>query len=214
MKVVLREHVDHLGERGEIVAVAAGYARNYLLPKRLAFEATPGNLKQILSTSAASGRAKEQKEIGAAQAMADRFAGTEVSVVKKAGEHGTLYGSVTRSEIAAALSAKGIEVDRRRIVLGEPIKALGSYDIPIRLHRKVPTHFKLHVVTVLGADNRLDGRVIGVWGLTYKPGTDTLRRSESVALAAETRRRRGDRDDARSRCFRRCPPTWPSVCVT
>jgi len=146
VKVVLREHVEHLGERGQIVSVAPGFARNYLLPKSLAYEATPGNMK-VLDHQRRVWEVKENKEIGEAQAIADRLAEIEISITKKAGESGTLYGSVTNSELAEELATKGVEVDRRRITIPHPIKALGSYDIPIKLHPKVAGQFKLHVVT-------------------------------------------------------------------
>ena len=146
MKVVLSEHVDHLGERGEIVSVAPGYARNYLLPKRLAMKATPGNMR-VLEQERRVWEVKEGRVVGEAQAIADRLAGIELSVTKKAGHGGTLYGSVTNIEIAELLRAKGVEVDRRRIVLQEPIKSLGDHGISIRLHRKVAAEITLHVAS-------------------------------------------------------------------
>jgi large subunit ribosomal protein L9 len=145
MKVILREHVDNLGERGEIVSVAKGYARNFLLPKKLAFEATEGNLKQLEHRRKiwAEHDAQEQKE---AEALAARLAGVELSCTKKAGESGTLYGSVTSAEVAELLAAQGVELDRKRVLLAEPIKALGSYEIKIKVHRKVEGRIKLDVV--------------------------------------------------------------------
>ena len=144
MKLILREHVDHLGDRGETVTVAAGYARNYLLPKGLAYPATPGNLKEI-EHQRKTWEVKESQEIGEAQAIAARLGELQLAVVKKAGESGTLYGSVTNIDIAEMLSAKGLEIDRRRIVLEHPIKALGSYVVHVRLHRKVIGEVKLVV---------------------------------------------------------------------
>ncbi len=152
MKVVLSEHVDHLGERGEIVSVAPGYARNYLLPKRLAMKATPGNMR-MLEQERRVWEVKEGRVVDEAQAMAERLAGVELSVTKKAGEGGTLYGSVTNVEIAELLRAKGVEVDRRRIVLREPVKTLGSHAISIRLHRKVKAEVTLHVASEQGEQN-------------------------------------------------------------
>lgn len=149
MKVVLSEHVDHLGERGQIVSVAPGYARNYLLPKRLAMKATPGNMR-VLEQERRVWESKEVRVVDEAQAMADRLAGLELSVTKKAGESGTLYGSVTNVEIGDLIRAKGVEVDRRRIVLHEPIKTLGTHGISIRLHRKVTAEVTLHVVSEQG----------------------------------------------------------------
>ncbi len=136
MKIVLSEHVDHLGERGEIVSVAPGYARNYLLPKRLAKLATPGNMR-VLQQERRVWEVKESKAVEQAQAMAKRLAAVDLGVTKKAGESGTLYGSVTSAEIAELLEAKGIQVDRRKLVLNAPIKSVGTHEIAIRLHRKV-----------------------------------------------------------------------------
>jgi large subunit ribosomal protein L9 len=144
MKVVLREHVDNLGDRGEIVSVAAGYARNYLIPKRLALPATAGNLK-TLEHQRRVWEVKEARELGEAQALADRLGAVELELKKKVGESGTLYGSVTSSEIAELLGARGIAVDRRRIVLGSPIKSVGVHEVPIRIHRKVNARIKLTV---------------------------------------------------------------------
>ncbi len=144
MKVVLSEHVDHLGERGEIVSVAPGYARNFLIPKRLAMKATPGNMR-MLEQERRVWEVKEGRVVDEAQAMAERLADLELNVTKKAGEGGTLYGSVTNVEIAELLRAKGVEVDRRRIVLHEPVKTLGTHGISIRLHRKVTAELTLHV---------------------------------------------------------------------
>jgi large subunit ribosomal protein L9 len=145
VKVILREHVENLGERGEIVSVAPGYARNYLLPKKLAFEATPGNLKQ-LEQERRVWAARDAKEVGEAEALAATINAVQLSTVKKAGESGTLYGSVTSAEIAEMLAGKGIEVDRKRILLDEPIKALGSYQVKVKIHRKVEAQFALEVV--------------------------------------------------------------------
>ncbi len=146
MKVVLSEHVDHLGDRGEIVTVAPGYARNYLIPKRLALKATPGNMR-MLEQERRVWKVKEARAADEARAMAARMAEFELSVTKKAGESGTLYGSVTNVEIAELLKDKGVEVDRRRIVLGEPVKRLGDHGISIRLHRDVTAEITLHVVS-------------------------------------------------------------------
>lgn len=149
MKVVLSEHVDHLGERGEIVSVAPGYARNYLLPKRLAMKATPGNMR-VLEQERRVWEIKEARVVDEAQAMAERLADLELNVTKKAGEGGTLYGSVTNVEIGELLRAKGLEVDRRRIVLREPVKTLGTHGISIRLHRTVTAEVTLHVASEQG----------------------------------------------------------------
>ena len=144
MKVVLREHVENLGERGAIVAVAPGFARNFLFPKRLALEATAGNLK-VVEHQRKLWAVKEAKEVGEAEALAAKLGAVQLSVIKKAGEGGTLYGSVTNVEIAELLAAKGIEVDRRRIVIAQPIKSLGSFEVSVKLHHKVQAKVTLQV---------------------------------------------------------------------
>ena len=144
MKIILREHVDHLGERGDVVSVATGYARNYLLPKGLAFQATPGNLKQV-ELRRTAWAAAETRDVGEAEAFASRLQQTPISIAKKAGESGTLYGSVTASEIAGALAAQSIEIDRRKLDFAEPIKALGSYEVKLKLHPKVAAVIRLEV---------------------------------------------------------------------
>lgn len=145
MKVILREHVDHLGERGDIVSVAKGYARNFLLPKGLALEATEGNLKQLEQRRKIWAE-HDAHELEEARALAARLAGVELKSAKKAGESGTLYGSVTNAEIAELMAAKGFELDRKRIVLDEPIKAVGSYEIKVKIHPQVEGRIKLEVV--------------------------------------------------------------------
>jgi large subunit ribosomal protein L9 len=144
VKIILREHVDHLGERGEIVNVAPGYARNFLLPKGLALMATPGNIRQI-ELRRKAWAITEAREVDEAEQFAARVGALSLAVTKKAGETGTLYGSVTTSEIAELLADKGIEVDRRKIVLAEPIKSVGEFEVAIKLHRKVQGKVKLKV---------------------------------------------------------------------
>ncbi len=145
MKVVLRENVEKLGNRGDVVTVANGYARNYLLPRGLALEATTGNLKNI-EHQRRSWEVKEAKEAEEARGMAARLAEVEVTISKRAGENDTLYGSVTSSEIAEVLGEKGVAIDRRKIQLAEPIKSLGTVEIPIKLHPEVTGTIKVHVV--------------------------------------------------------------------
>jgi large subunit ribosomal protein L9 len=145
MEVILREHVDNLGRRGEVVKVADGYARNYLLPRKLALLATEGNKKQI-ERERVKFDAREAEEQKVAQAMADRIANVEVEVARKVGETDVLYGSVTSSDIADALAKKGFEVDRRKLVLQEPIKKLGVVTIPVKLHREVTANVKVRVI--------------------------------------------------------------------
>jgi large subunit ribosomal protein L9 len=145
MEVILREHVDNLGRRGEVVKVADGYARNYLLPRRLALLATEGNKKQI-EREREKFEAKETEERKVAEAMAGRMTNLEVEIARKVGETEALYGSVTTADIAEALAEKGIEIDRRKMQLQEPIKKLGEFDVPVRLHREVVTTIKVKVV--------------------------------------------------------------------
>ena len=145
MEVILREHVDHLGRRGEIVKVADGYARNYLLPRKLALPATEGNRKQI-ERERAKFEAKEAEERKVAEALAARLAALEIVIARKVGETEALYGSVTAADIADALAAKGFDVDRRKLQLGEPIKKIGDVDVPVRLTRDVTATLKVRVV--------------------------------------------------------------------
>jgi large subunit ribosomal protein L9 len=145
MEVILREHVDNLGRRGEVVKVADGYARNYLLPRKLALLATEGNRRQI-ERERAKFEAKEAEEQKTAQAIAQRLSDVTIEIARRVGETDVLYGSVTSSDIAAALAAKGLEIERRKLQLAEPIKKLGEFDIPIRLHREVTSTVKVKVV--------------------------------------------------------------------
>jgi len=145
MEVILREHVDNLGKRGEIVKVADGYARNYLLPRKLALLATDGNRKQI-EREREKFEAKESEERKVAEAMAARMANLEIDIARRVGETDVLFGSVTTADIATALAAKGFEVDRRKLQLGEAIKKLGEYDVPLRLSREVSAHIKVRVI--------------------------------------------------------------------
>jgi large subunit ribosomal protein L9 len=145
MEVILREHVDNLGQRGEIVRVADGYARNYLLPRKLALVATEGNKKQI-ERERAKFDAKELEEKKVAEAVAARMANVEIVITRKVGETEALYGSVTSADIAEALAAKGLDIDRRKLQLQEPIKRLGEFDVPIKLQRDVTAQIKVKVV--------------------------------------------------------------------
>jgi large subunit ribosomal protein L9 len=145
VKVILRHDVDHLGDRGEIVNVAPGYARNYLVPKGLAMAATPGNIRS-LELERKVWEAREVKEVDEVRAYADRLSAVDLIVSKKAGESETLYGSVTTGEIAELLAAKGFEIDRRKILLSDHIKSLGEFTVPVKLHRQVTAEIKLKVV--------------------------------------------------------------------
>jgi large subunit ribosomal protein L9 len=143
-KVLLREDVDDLGARGEIVRVRAGYARNYLLPRNLAVQATAGNVKGIEQERAALLK-KEAKERATAEAQSQQMSSIELEFRRKAGEQGALYGSVTSMDLAEALKERGYEIDRHRIHLREPLKRLGDYNVPIRLHREVTIELKVRV---------------------------------------------------------------------
>jgi large subunit ribosomal protein L9 len=145
MEVILREHVDNLGRRGDIVKVADGYARNYLLPRKLALLATDGN-KKVIERERVKFDTKEAEEKKVAEAISERINNAEIEIARKVGETEALYGSVTTADIADALHAKGLDVDRRKIGLQEPIKKLGEYDVPIKLHREVATHVKVRVI--------------------------------------------------------------------
>ena len=131
MEIILRDHVENVGKRGEVVKVADGYARNYLLPRKLALLATPGNLKQV-ERERVKLDAKEAEEQGAAQNIANKMEGLEVVISRKVGETEALYGSVTSADIAEALARKGFDIDKRKIGLREPIKKLGSLTVPVR----------------------------------------------------------------------------------
>jgi len=144
MEVILKEDVPKLGNRGEVVRVAEGYGRNFLLPKKLAIEATVANKTVIEQMKAAAVRrfAKEKKE---AEALAKQFDGLEVKFLRKSGEGDQLFGSVTASDIADALEKKSFHIDRRKIQLHEPLKSVGEFIVPIKLHKDVTTHLKVVV---------------------------------------------------------------------
>jgi large subunit ribosomal protein L9 len=143
-KILLREDVDDLGARGEIVRVRAGYARNYLLPRKLAVQATTSNVKQIEQERAALLK-KEANERTTAEGQAAQMGSLVLEFKRKAGEQGALYGSVTSMDIAEALKERGYEVDRHRLHLREPIKRLGDFTVPLRLHREVSIDLKINV---------------------------------------------------------------------
>ena len=143
-KVLLREDVDDLGARGEIVRVRAGYARNYLLPRNLAVEATAGNVKGIEQERAALLK-KEAKERATAEGQSQQMGSLVLEFKRKAGEQGALYGSVTSMDVAEALKERGYEIDRHRIHMREPLKRLGEYTVPVRLHREVTIDLQVKV---------------------------------------------------------------------
>jgi len=144
MKVILLEQVEKLGRPGDQVEVADGYARNFLIPQRKAVAATPAHVKS-LDHLLRQNKGQEDRLRHAAGAMAARIAEASCVIKRQAGEHEKLFGSVTNQDIAAALGARGLDVDRRKILLQEPIKVLGSYTIPIRLHPEVVAELRLTV---------------------------------------------------------------------
>lgn len=145
-KILLRQDVDDLGARGEIVRVRAGYARNYLLPRKLAVEATTNNVKAIEQERAALLK-KEANERASAEGQAEQINKLVLEFKRKSGEQGALYGSVTSMDIAEALKERGYEIDRHRLHLREPIKRLGDFSVPLRLHREVNVELQVKVVS-------------------------------------------------------------------
>ena len=145
MEVILREHVDNLGRRGDIVKVAEGYARNFLLPRKLALAVTESNKRQIERERKVA-EAREAEEKGQAEAVAQRLTQVEIEIARRVGENETLYGSVTSADVAHALQAKGFEIDKRKIHLPEPIKALGDTSVPVKIHREVVAQVRVKVV--------------------------------------------------------------------
>ena len=144
MEIILRQDVDSLGLEGDVVDVAKGYARNYLIPKGIGVEASSQNMK-ILATQRKKIEVKRLKAREAAEALKEKIAALEISFVQKSGEEGKLYGSVTTMDIAAALEDEGIVIDRRKIVVDKPIKSLGTFDVPVRIYPEVTGTVKVVV---------------------------------------------------------------------
>jgi large subunit ribosomal protein L9 len=142
MEVILKEDVAKLGSRGDVVKVAEGYGRNYLLPQKLAIVADEGNKAVIVQMKAASVR-RSAKEKTQAEELAKQFDGVSVSFTRKSGENDQLFGSVTSGDIAEALEKKGLSLDRRKIQLHEPLKTVGEFTVPVKLHKDVTTHLKV-----------------------------------------------------------------------
>jgi large subunit ribosomal protein L9 len=145
MEVILRQAVENLGKPGEVVKVSNGYARNYLLPHGVAFEATPGNLKRIQQERDRLEAAENERRT-AAQGLAEKFEQVQLTFSARVGEEGKLFGSVTSADIAQQLEAQGFHVEKRQIDLHEPIKALGVYRVPIRLHADVKPEIRVWVI--------------------------------------------------------------------
>jgi large subunit ribosomal protein L9 len=144
MEIILREDIDNLGARGQVVKVAPGYARNYLLPRRLAVAATDANRKIVEQERQAHLR-KEAVLKTESEELAKLLANATISIARKAGENGQLFGSVTAGDIADALTAQKFNIDRRKIHLEDPIRALGDYKVPVRLHREVSVEVPVSV---------------------------------------------------------------------
>ncbi len=144
MEVILKEEVESLGHRGDVVNVANGYGRNYLLPRKLAIEATQAN-KAVIEQMKQSAIRKSAKEKVEAESVAANLNNVVLSFERKAGGEGQLFGSVTSADIAQALEAQGFTVERRRIHLDEPLKTVGEYHVPVRLHREVTAHVQVNV---------------------------------------------------------------------
>ena len=145
MEVILRQAVENLGHPGEIVKVSPGFARNYLLPRGLAYEATPGNRKRIEQERQRLEAAEEQRR-GAAQEHATKLEQVSLTFSARVGDEGKLFGSVTASDIVHQLEAQGLKIEKRQVELHEPIKALGVYRVPIRLHADVKPEIKVWVI--------------------------------------------------------------------
>ncbi len=145
MEVILKEHVEHLGRRGDIVKVAEGYARNYLLPRKLALAVTENNKRQIEREKKLA-EAHDAEEKATAEAIAERLAQLEIEIPRRVGENNVLYGSVTSADLAHALQAKGFEIDKKKIILAEPLKALGETHVPVKIHRDVTGQVLVKVV--------------------------------------------------------------------
>lgn len=175
-QILLREDIDNLGTRGEIVRVKAGYARNYLLPRKLAVEATANNMRQIQGERAALAK-REAKDRSSAELQAAALRSLKLKFERKVGEAGVLYGSVTSIDIAHELKEQGYEIDRRRIVLREPIKRFGNYEVPVRLHREVTVQLP---VSVLGEG----GIEIDVTALDEETGGETAPKETPAAEAS------------------------------
>ena len=145
IEVILKEHVEHLGRRGEVVKVADGYARNYLFPRKLALAVTTENKRQI-ERERARADAHEAEERQEAEAIRTRVEALDVAIARRVGEQETLYGSVTSSDLAEALADRGLPIDRRRIQLPDPLKTLGDHEVAVKLHREVTARLRVKIV--------------------------------------------------------------------
>jgi large subunit ribosomal protein L9 len=145
MEVILKDHVENLGRRGDIVKVAEGYARNYLLPRKLALAVNEGSKRQV-ERERKNAEARELEEKTQAEAYAQRLAEADLSIARKVGENNTMYGSVTSADVAHVLAARGFEIDKRKIVMPDPFKAIGEFKVPVKIHRDVTAEITVKVV--------------------------------------------------------------------
>ena len=145
MEIILKQHVEHLGRRGDVVKVAEGYARNYLLPRKLALVVNEGTKRQVEREKKLA-ESRESEERAEAQAFADRLAQADIQIARRVGENDAMYGSVTSADVAHALQAKGFDIDKRKITLPDPLKALGEFPVPVKVHRDVTTEVTVKIV--------------------------------------------------------------------
>ena len=145
VELILRETIDNLGRRGEVIKVANGYARNYLLPQKLALLVTPSNERQIEREREAA-ELRESEDRKAAQSLADRVAAVECVIARRVGDTDTLYGSVTSADIADSLNEQQLSIDKRKIQLSEPLKQLGEFMIPLKVHREITANIKVRII--------------------------------------------------------------------
>ena len=145
MEVILKDHVENLGRRGDIVKVAEGYARNYLLPRKLALVVNEGSKRQV-ERERKNAEARELEEKTQAEAYAKRLGEADISIARKVGENDAMYGSVTSADVAHALAAKGFEIDKRKITMPDPFKSIGEFKVPVKVHRDVTAEVTVKVV--------------------------------------------------------------------
>lgn len=158
MEVILKEDVPNLGLRGDVVKVADGYGRNYLLPRKMAMQATEAN-KAVIEQMKASAARRSATEKAQAEAFAVKLQPVEIGFTRKSGEAGHLFGSVTSADIAAELASQGFDVDRRKIQLSDPIKSVGDFTIGIKLHREVSAHIKVKVLAEAVEEEKTEEKV-------------------------------------------------------
>ena len=145
IEVILKEHVEHVGRRGEVVKVADGYARNFLFPRKMALAVTNENKRQI-ERERVKAEAQDVAEVNEAKALQAKLEAVEIAIARRVGENETLYGSVTSSDIGEALALRQIEIDRRKIQLADPLKTLGDHQVAVKLHRDVMAQLKVKIV--------------------------------------------------------------------